>query len=1133
MPSRKREKRTALMLHQYILILCAALASTCSASIEFGNKSSELSLRNCLVFDVAGEPVTITGELTYDHRVDVTGNVLRCAPATITKRTTVTGFGREQIARLRGGYDITPEGSTIILDGGTYLDAEEGFIVEELAVSGTLNKIVGSPSFATDIYICGESELTLAMIGTLDADIILDGGTLILDRILELEKYVRIGGAGTICLNGNRLFLAPLSLEPLKGDLHWDDAQTLSLAGATPVDATWTFTGTSLIDGNGERLILSTDARIVIPAESRLTLKDVFVEGATNSTFVFTDNTSVLELDGASIEFIEDIQLLVGTLAVTGNSTLVLNDHNYTVAEAGRCIVDGCRLSLDVYTQPEQPAGGEFRAPEPVYVIHNYIARNVTIDTSEEGNLTLVNNGAVMELTDHANVTNQYFFQHTMLTPEQTIHISSSMSIDADGARVVFSNANGPQLILDPGVQLTVSNLELARINANTIQFGEGATLSIADNVIFSLADDVTWSKEQIIVREGATFRLQSEGPRRSWIFYSEPMGLTPDRYSYRQHLIIEDTARVELYNVLVRGVRHITTAETATFALLGQNVVELYEPVINHNFEVDSTDNHFIMLRSSITMNGKITFADSGISRLDIDVSVNEDSFLYEEDIETPTIQFGAGAVDLSSQMGQATLNFTDFAIDVVNLAQDSFKAGIHGVLSGSTITVLGNPFLQTNERFLLAAGLEMGPGLSGAIVQDPSMIRSRTVVKPRKGERVYGYAKAYPLSPLSGSVVLSEPTTRTYTNFSLADAPANVTLKGGVTVEQGSDMLVVKAGDVINAVGRENVLVVSGDVYIDGLIALDEGASLTLKLQATTGSSAVPTVTFAGESIASFASGSTLKVSGAGQVVISGDTLLDFTAGGSSLIFDDNVQVLTQAGTLSLRGVGALTLQSGAQLTIGEGSDVLIGAQSSDAIDMTITNRGMLILGAMATRAALVDGSLLVFGAGSHSLTVSQSSFIVLNNHANLVTRNMRSIGIITGSTVSLANGSTWTCMPYDSGQLTQWKTYGGSMSGAGVLVDSVTRMSGIPFRLPLSGLSSTTVAVGESITTHPEWTKTCVAQAADGLTHLWIAGRESVLSISEVIVEEYKDGSVLTYNTVTGSHYLYCSTGERVAA
>ena len=287
----------------------------------------------------------------------------------------------------------------------------------------------------------------------------------------------------------------------------FNNALNFELQGKLPLSGDWTFSGTNVLDGKGATFDLRLGGTITIASGARLVLRDVLLKGVTETNLIFTDATSVLELDRSQLDLATSMTTDEGKIEVTGDSTIVMKDKDWTISDNGKLTVDASILSLNVLGTDDEAQPGTIKAPLAVYKERvkqtAAIASNIT-----NGTLALNNGGVIAEIGERLDeellgggVEGALVLdKSTLMSPDDVIRISANATIDGKGSRILFARPGNAQLIIDPGVELTLKNVELHGLIDSTMFLGTGAKLNIGEGVIFSLADDVTWDNEAIKV---------------------------------------------------------------------------------------------------------------------------------------------------------------------------------------------------------------------------------------------------------------------------------------------------------------------------------------------------------------------------------------------------------------------------------------------------------------------------------------------------------------------------------------------------------------------------------------------------------------------------------------------------------
>ena len=124
-------------------------------------------------------------------------------------------------------------------------------MLQAISVSGSDNRIEGQPIFAGGITLTDASTtLTLAVQSQVSQDITLNGGTIVLENDLSFIDEKSFTGDGTVHLNGRRVILGGKNFT-WASNIQWINATDLTLNSKLELTGTFTFSGTSNLNGNG------------------------------------------------------------------------------------------------------------------------------------------------------------------------------------------------------------------------------------------------------------------------------------------------------------------------------------------------------------------------------------------------------------------------------------------------------------------------------------------------------------------------------------------------------------------------------------------------------------------------------------------------------------------------------------------------------------------------------------------------------------------------------------------------------------------------------------------------------------------------------------------------------------------
>ena len=327
---------------RFILILIF-LINDIYAGLKFSNQSSKLALQNGSTFDLQTPVQNWTGTLDIENGATVSGAYVNFNKGYLN--------GDESQSRLSGIFNPSAA-QQIQLTGNKILSVDGGTFLDKVNIVGTGNKIQGTPQFINSDGIRLENNLssvTLALQNTLNSDIALRGGSVILANDLKFADDRTLTGSGTVFLKKNSLsFGSKLDLK-LTHTILWDNSTDINLTSKTSLSGTWNFTGNSSLNGHGNILDLTNGGTIYIKKNATLNLTDVTIKGVgiTNGWFVFQDQTSKINMSNVTVELDNRFTVSTGGIFVDGPTTFGLKNYNFTIDNNASMTIDSSTLWID------------------------------------------------------------------------------------------------------------------------------------------------------------------------------------------------------------------------------------------------------------------------------------------------------------------------------------------------------------------------------------------------------------------------------------------------------------------------------------------------------------------------------------------------------------------------------------------------------------------------------------------------------------------------------------------------------------------------------------------------------------------------------------------------------------------
>ncbi len=172
--------------------------------------------------------------------------------------------------------------------------------------------------------------------------------TLVLQRNLVLHDVATLASLGNITGNGYALEL-PKSVALFPVNMTTGMCTFSDLALVCRGDFTWqapniTFSGNSLINGQGNRIMLADGIIITVAADTTLVLQDVVIKNLSSTNLVCAAPSSTIVLKNAALELADNVITVTGTIIVQDPSACILKDKNWTIAGDSSLTVSGVTL---------------------------------------------------------------------------------------------------------------------------------------------------------------------------------------------------------------------------------------------------------------------------------------------------------------------------------------------------------------------------------------------------------------------------------------------------------------------------------------------------------------------------------------------------------------------------------------------------------------------------------------------------------------------------------------------------------------------------------------------------------------------------------------------------------------------
>ncbi len=488
---RSRFMKKNLVSSSIILLI----GSHCFATpINFGNKQSIISVKDTSKLEVKtlGDWVIENGGLANQGHGIIEGKNIKFSRGAYTFFNSVSDVD----ATLNpNSNDIELQGIDSDGNEGTMIANPGGLAgVRVFGLPGT-NILRGQPLFfgTNDIGLQDETTiLSIAIQNTLNTNITLNQGALLLQDDLRLGDDSVINDSGQVIFNKRRLSLGG-KISIWNGDILWQSAQDMQMNSAVTLNGKWAFLGENQINGNGNVIDIANGGSILVLEGSLLRLAGVQIKGLGALGKITLAPDAVLILSDVVIEMESDYNITSGRVIVEGNSSVITKDYIMTFTDSedgttrGKLIVDRVSLTYD-------PAGSIDKLNiQPMLIQdpeHKYIEiiGQGEIRAYRADPLTFHNYKFASALQRYSIVAPYRPFQIYPVTNPDTQQLEYDVEINGNTNFLGFTKTDDQIFIISENVKATTTNIHMRDLSPKHIKFENGSSLVFGDQTQVNIA---------------------------------------------------------------------------------------------------------------------------------------------------------------------------------------------------------------------------------------------------------------------------------------------------------------------------------------------------------------------------------------------------------------------------------------------------------------------------------------------------------------------------------------------------------------------------------------------------------------------------------------------------------------------
>lgn len=230
---------------------------------------------------------------------------------------------------------------TFLLSGDNFVYLSKGSFGLPMMVSGINNEVRGNGIIIFPITMSDSStKLTFGLRGQVRANVILNGGSILLSSNLSLANGAIFSGVGLVDLSTNAIDLGATD-SIWTSTIEWQGEDGIIQLGATTeLMGSWTIQGTCIINGNGNTLDLDGTGNIIIAPESRLVLRNLYLKNISQDCITCVDDSGVLELDNILWSQNDDVVFNHGCMEFI-NEVVFGGAYTFTYDSSQTCTIHG------------------------------------------------------------------------------------------------------------------------------------------------------------------------------------------------------------------------------------------------------------------------------------------------------------------------------------------------------------------------------------------------------------------------------------------------------------------------------------------------------------------------------------------------------------------------------------------------------------------------------------------------------------------------------------------------------------------------------------------------------------------------------------------------------------------------
>ena len=271
---------------------------------------------------------------------------------------------------------------------------------------------------------------------------------------------------------------------PVNSGAVFKQMQDIVFYNNISLNAQWTFTGSSIISGNGGILDLSGGGSLRVKEDSSLLLRNMVIRGISNEGFLFDAPSSQMRLSGVTLELDSDCTFTTGGIYVEGPTTIVTGGNVLTMSAAASMTVDQIALLYDTLDNADaqniQPTVAADTNHKNVISLKGGVIRTA-VSSSDR---------VMRSSPDRTYNSDSTLSDLVVLAPTGRFLFTGDATLDGQGFTAQCSRSDEPLIIVSDDVTATLTNISLTDFSPSYISLGTNSQLIFGDGTSISLSDN-------------------------------------------------------------------------------------------------------------------------------------------------------------------------------------------------------------------------------------------------------------------------------------------------------------------------------------------------------------------------------------------------------------------------------------------------------------------------------------------------------------------------------------------------------------------------------------------------------------------------------------------------------------------